>query len=1676
MNAYMRIQIRIAAQNVKTLDDIERKIKSIKQAGSTGGGGGFWSQQAKAIENMGKNLQWTGRQLEYRFTAPIMAAGKAALGWAMDNARATTQIRKVYGDLGMSQAKVNSDVDKLGKAFRILSDLMGINQAEVIEMGVVWAQAGANGAALAEAVRLSAEASVLGELDTKTAAQDLIAIQTQWGLSTRQLKDALALLNVVENETSVGFGDLIGAMVRGGATARTAGVDIQHYAALVAALVPAAGTAAQAGNALKTILTRIVAPTKMAADTLEALGIKLNTSNWQSKTAVQRLQELAQGYKNLTGPQQVFVAKQLGSLYQISKFSELMRALVNDTSQYNRALRASGNEQRNAAVYQRELGIFLSSQPQTFKILTTQMKNMATEAIVPLIPLLINLMKGAAGLVRWFTSLPPNVQKSAAIFLLLLAALGPVLAYLGAFIILGAQVIKAWREIGKAAAFTGRILKAVGGGLGELANGAGLYMARIGDFFIRGYQGLVGIVTKFWAWIIGADTAGDSARLAAEGGFQAGRLGIAEAANVAYTAQEMAFLMALLGAHLAGYTDMAAFDIAYQTQRLAIGAAGGAAFVGQEVATMGASVAVAESAWTAISLSAVLGWAAVIAVVIAAMVIFRKQIWAAVKDVAGYFGKLPGAVIGVFRALVQIVKSAALAFYHWLSYFNPFARHSPSLVDQVIKGVDIISAKYASLKNASGVFRQAAADYRTFLAATSGASGALADKDFAAQRKDIVAVAPDAGPATDALYASVKRLRALLPQIAAEYQAQAAVVAVWSDRLDAANKNLDVQNKLLEELQTRASAARDALDAAQSVLDTLSNTPIAGMKAMNDAIFANEMAQKRLRLEMLRLEEAGQRVDDLRSRLAALNGDLELLAGQQKDLRLAGAGSDILGPIGDQIDSLQQSKSGIREQIEGLQGMQDQLDELGRQGEILDLENSLQFDPLKRQIDEVTNSMQEMPFDELLAKIIAQKGVVAELTTAWKAAEDAVTGQQAVVDQAQASRDALQASYDAEKIKLDALGQAYDDIANQISDMEQAISDLASAAAKGADDLDKLSDAAQALADAGLGDFADPGGLEGLAQGGDLDALVKQWQEELDKSFGDFDPWKAMKGAFDKMKTQALGWIREHAPQIGLAILGGILAVFLAPEALAGSIAFAIGAALALAAGKVAPAAGRLGMAVLGGIADAANKVWQTVLYPIFNAIATAVTTILGPPLMWLWHEVFEPAFGGIAAAVSAAWQVIEPIVTFFGQVFYALGAIIIDVIYLQILVAWAVLRGAFELAWPIIKAIIDAFGAAAMWLWHNAIEPAFHGIAAVATWLWQNAIQPVFNFIVAIIRDVVGPIISWLWHSIVEPAFNAIGTVISAAWNSVIKPVLQGLVDFFNATLGPIFTWLWHQVIEPAWTGISNFTSSIWNGIGNAMRGGINIAIDAINILIAGVNKLSDILPGINFHIDPLKELGSGNGYTQTGPTTFVKKNSGGLIPGRGANIDSVQAMLTRGEFVMRRQAVDAIGVNRLNEMNRTGRFNSGGMVHLNMGGFPGVGAVKGIAGGIAGLAGDALAAARKAAAIAAFGPIHALANAMLNQIGWKIPRAIGLHASNGVYDWVKGAKHGAYVRGSMGGSLLNVGEGGVGHDEAVVPLDQGDWPGGNTYNFYGDLEFPNITDGSDAQDFLDNLESLAG
>jgi hypothetical protein len=133
-------------------------------------------------------------------------------------------------------------------------------------------------------------------------------------------------------------------------------------------------------------------------------------------------------------------------------------------------------------------------------------------------------------------------------------------------------------------------------------------------------------------------------------------------------------------------------------------------------------------------------------------------------------------------------------------------------------------------------------------------------------------------------------------------------------------------------------------------------------------------------------------------------------------------------------------------------------------------------------------------------------------------------------------------------------------------------------------------------------------------------------------------------------------------------------------------------------------------------------------------------------------------------------------------------------------------------------KTAFDAIGNAGLWLWHNAIEPmwkgiksAFDGIVSAGQTMW-NAIKVVWDAWTNIINATVVPVVNLLWHSVIEPAFGAIKTIIQNAW-IVVENVFKLWVAFMDITWGNAFRQA-KTVITGVWDAIKAATAVWWDAV----------------------------------------------------------------------------------------------------------------------------------------------------------------------------------------------------------------------------------------------------------------------
>lgn len=503
--------------------------------------------------------------------------------------------------------------------------------------------------------------------------------------------------------------------------------------------------------------------------------------------------------------------------------------------------------------------------------------------------------------------------------------------------------------------------------------------------------------------------------------------------------------------------------------------------------------------------------------------VLAKPFVAAGEVISQVLSNFPKVVRSVFEGVLNTIQRIMEAIYRSFSFMNPFARHSPSLVENVTNGMAIVGDEFAAAGDRiSSVMHSAYRDISAFGTKTAGLRIRAEDIEISENRGKLAEHAPDALPEFDRLVAAQRELQRAYDALTPRIREQERAVDAAQAAVDAYDKTIEQMSRSVELAERRLDALNKGLDKARDSYDRYANATISGMGAVDDAMFANEMAQKRLQLAM---KNAG--ADDLgktEDALARIQGQMDDMRATRESLRLGGAGSEILSVYDSQLSGLGQEREGLMTGPSSeIQRMQEELDNLQQQAEKMDLERSLKFDPLTRQIEQFTNKAEELPFGTIMAglqssgaQVDAYEGQIESLTAQIDRQRDAIT---AVED----LRYAAQQTLDAEQEKLDGLTTAQSELNDAMSAISEAISLAVQSVDAYTESLEKAKAAADALKGSGGDDYdlgagidsEFPGGsFSGFDEGGDLEKMI----EDMEKSFQfDFDLLGPIKRAWERV-------------------------------------------------------------------------------------------------------------------------------------------------------------------------------------------------------------------------------------------------------------------------------------------------------------------------------------------------------------------------------------------------------------------------------------------------------------------------------------------------------------------------------------------------------------------------------
>ncbi len=195
------------------------------------------------------------------------------------------------------------------------------------------------------------------------------------------------------------------------------------------------------------------------------------------------------------------------------------------------------------------------------------------------------------------------------------------------------------------------------------------------------------------------------------------------------------------------------------------------------------------------------------------------------------------------------------------------------------------------------------------------------------------------------------------------------------------------------------------------------------------------------------------------------------------------------------------------------------------------------------------------------------------------------------------------------------------------------------------------------------------------------------------------------------------------------------------------------------------------------------------------------------------YFAAFAAAVGPILAIVGRLVTSIGTVIGLlkrFGTAFKAIGAV------LGLTTGWFAV---------IVIAVVAVVGALVWAYFHfqkfrDICDTVFRAVGAAAMWLWNNAIRPYFEFMIGMWQRV-GSYLLNMWRTSWLPALRGMGRAVLDAWNSQIRPALAdlgvalkrlgvALVAWWNGggreafqNAAKVISWWWRNVTLPAIKGI---------------------------------------------------------------------------------------------------------------------------------------------------------------------------------------------------------------------------------------------------------------------------------
>lgn len=234
-------------------------------------------------------------------TAAGVAIGAAVAGVVASGANfedAMAQVNAVSGATAEEFEALRQTALEMGSTTAFSASEAAAATEELAKAGL--SAADITGGALAGSLALASA----GGLGLAEASSIAAASMSQFSLEASQVNSVADTLAGAANTSNTNVSELGQALKNVGTVANQSGLSMQETVGILSAMADNALTGAEAGTALRTTLLRLTAPTDVAKQEMERLGIEVFDASGKAKSATEIISELEGGLAGMTQEQQ----------------------------------------------------------------------------------------------------------------------------------------------------------------------------------------------------------------------------------------------------------------------------------------------------------------------------------------------------------------------------------------------------------------------------------------------------------------------------------------------------------------------------------------------------------------------------------------------------------------------------------------------------------------------------------------------------------------------------------------------------------------------------------------------------------------------------------------------------------------------------------------------------------------------------------------------------------------------------------------------------------------------------------------------------------------------------------------------------------------------------------------------------------------------------------------------------------------------------------------------------------------------------------------------------------------------------------------------------------------------------------------------------------------------------